>query len=156
MKDNVFKMFVYYQRIRWFVFWFTYATSPPRKATGPPPIKRILRWQESNSDILAACVGNCVVCISIKPPNAGPWPTRCAGDRNMVFHRTRCRDNVGIWCTTTAAHWARPKSVSRYRDRSHTQSEVCLRCWFGWVDRPYDDTRRRRKRKNKERKKTIN
>lgn len=29
----------------------TYATKPPKNATGPPPIKRILRWQESNSEV---------------------------------------------------------------------------------------------------------
>lgn len=28
----------------------THATSPPRKATGPPPMSLILRWQESKSE----------------------------------------------------------------------------------------------------------
>lgn len=32
----------------------TYATSPPKKATGAPPINRILRWHTSNIDTLGA------------------------------------------------------------------------------------------------------
>lgn len=50
----------------------TYATSPPKKATGPPPISRILRWHESNSDIRACGGGDGCVCIPIMPPDVGP------------------------------------------------------------------------------------
>lgn len=42
--------------ICYFTVWVllrTYATSPPRNATGPPPMSLILRWQESKSDSLA-------------------------------------------------------------------------------------------------------
>lgn len=69
-----------------FLFWInTYATKPPKKATGPPPIKRIFRWHESKSDDRACAGGDGWVCIPIMPPDVGPWPTMCEGDRNMFF-----------------------------------------------------------------------
>lgn len=63
--------------------WKTYATKPPKKATGPPPIKRILRWHESNSDDRACAGGDGWVCMPIIPADVGPWPTMCEGDRNI-------------------------------------------------------------------------
>lgn len=65
----------------------TYATNPPKKATGPPPMSRILRWHESNSDDRACAGGDGWVCMPIMPPDVGPWPTMCEGDRNMLFSR---------------------------------------------------------------------
>lgn len=65
----------------------TYATKPPKNATGPPPIRRIFRWHESKSDV-RACVGGVVwACMPIIPPDVGPWPTICAGDLNIVLHK---------------------------------------------------------------------
>lgn len=68
------------QKVSW-----TYATKPPKKATGPPPIKRILRWHESKSDDRACAGGDGWVCIPIIPPDVGPWPTMCDGDRNIFL-----------------------------------------------------------------------
>lgn len=63
----------------------TYATKPPKKATGTPPIKRIFRWHESNRDGRACVGGDGWVCMPIIPPDVGPWPTICEGDRNIFL-----------------------------------------------------------------------
>lgn len=76
----------------WFLFllffFHTYATNPPMKATGPPPINRIFRWHESNSDDRACAGGDEWVCIPIIPPDVGPWPTMCEGERSIVVFCT--------------------------------------------------------------------
>lgn len=62
----------------------TYATKPPRKATGPPPIRRILRWQESKRDVR---------------DDGGVWDV---GDMEDV-HRKRL-----VWLTT---NWRPPQTT---------------------------------------------
>lgn len=64
----------------------THATNPPRNATGPPPISRIFRWQESNSDVRACGGEDAWLCKLMTPPApapVGPCPMRWAGERSI-------------------------------------------------------------------------
>lgn len=70
----------------------TYATRPPKNATGPPPMRRIFRWHESNSDVRACVGGDGWGCTPIIPPDVGPWPTMWAGDLNISFQFNRNED----------------------------------------------------------------
>lgn len=61
----------------------THEKTPPKKATGPPPISRIFLWQESKRDVLV-CGGECECIPPPTPPLPdGPWPTKWVGDRNI-------------------------------------------------------------------------
>lgn len=105
----------------------TYATKPPRNATGPPPMSRIFLWQESNSDGRAWGGDEAWLCspTTPPPPAPGPCPIRCAGERSIAFKRSRNllnRKSVSSSVVVLA-----PLSPTRpTRTRAHKQPRTTL------------------------------